>query len=221
MVAPNSPDVVVRASGVRKSYSRGSEVVQALRGADLCLRRGELVGLAGPSGSGKSTLLAVLCGWEQPDAGSVEHPGQGRPAAMLPWSALALVPQTLGLLEDLTVAENVGLSARLGGSPRRERAHRDALLSGLGLAHLRARLPKTTSVGEQQRTAIARALFGEPALILADEPTAHQDRGWGQVVLDALRARADAGSALLLVSHDAQTLESCDRVLTMVDGTVH
>ncbi|MCW2495553.1 ATP-binding cassette domain-containing protein [Jatrophihabitans sp.] len=212
---------VVVASGVHKAFHRGAETVHALRGASLDVRAGEIVGLAGASGSGKSTLLAVLCGWEAPDEGTVAHADAAVPAAALPWESLALVPQTLGLLEDLTVRENVELSARLRGRRHRpDRERSDGLLDRLGLTHLARRLPKTTSVGEQQRTAIARALYAEPTLLLADEPTAHQDHGWAQAVLDALRAQADAGGALLVVSHDPQTLDSCDRVLTMVDGTL-
>jgi putative ABC transport system ATP-binding protein len=215
----NPPGAVVTgAAGLTKAYLRGHEYVQALRGTDLSVRTGELVGISGASGSGKSTLLAVLCGWETPDSGLVEH--VAGPVAGLPWSALALVPQTLGLLEDLTVIENVLLGARLARPPRRERDRAETLLAELGLSHLAQRFPKQTSVGEQQRTAIARALLLRPALLLADEPTAHQDRGWGQAVLDALRRLADEGGAVLIVSHDETTLAFCDRHLTMTDGVL-
>ena len=88
----------------------------------------------------------------------------------------------------------------------------------LGLVHLGERNPKAVSVGEQQRTAMARALYLRPRLLLADEPTAHQDRGWGQAVLDAMRDHADTGAAIVVVSHDPQTLEFCDRVQIMTDG---
>jgi putative ABC transport system ATP-binding protein len=178
------------------------------------------LGISGASGSGKSTLLAVLCGWEQPEAGTVTHPGG--PVGDLPWSELALVPQTLGLLEDLTVAENIKLGGRL--APRRDRRDDDErardLMERLGLRHLAARFPKAVSVGEQQRTAMARGLYLRPRLLLADEPTAHQDRGWGQAVLDAMRDHADTGAAMIVVSHDPQTLDFCDRVLIMVDGVL-
>jgi ABC-type lipoprotein export system ATPase subunit len=211
-------DVVVDGADLVKSFRRGSETVQALRGAGLTVRGGEMLGISGASGSGKSTLLAVLCGWEQPESGTVTHPGG--PVADLPWSELALVPQTLGLLEDLTVAENIKLGGRL--APRRERRIDDdrarELMDRLGLRHLAARFPKAVSVGEQQRTAMARGLYLRPRLLLADEPTAHQDRGWGQAVLDAMRDHADSGAAMIVVSHDPQTLDFCDRVLIMVDG---
>jgi putative ABC transport system ATP-binding protein len=106
--------VVVEVLGLRKSYRRGPEEVQALRQADLILRAGELVALVGPSGSGKTTLLNVLCGWEQPDGGQLSWlstPGRQK----LPWSEVAIVPQDLGLVNELTVAENVELPLWLAG----------------------------------------------------------------------------------------------------------
>jgi ABC-type lipoprotein export system ATPase subunit len=216
-------DVVIDGSELVKSFRRGAEIVHALRGAALTVRAGEMLGISGASGSGKSTLLAVLCGWEQPESGTVVHPGG--PVADLPWSELALVPQTLGLLEDLTVEENIKLGGRLAPRQDRRNAKDDAgraheLMDRLGLRHLAARFPKAVSVGEQQRTAMARALYLRPRLLLADEPTAHQDRGWGQAVLDAMRDHADTGGGMIVVSHDPQTLDFCDRVLIMVDGVL-
>jgi putative ABC transport system ATP-binding protein len=209
---------VIRARGLHKTYQRGSETVHALRGADIEVLAGEIVGISGASGSGKSTLLAVMCGWEHAEAGSVEHVGGA--VDELGWSQLALVPQTLGLLEDLTVRENIELGGRLA-RPRRDDADRaNELMTRLGLEHLEARFPAEISVGERQRTAMARGLYLRPALLLADEPTAHQDAGWGQAVLDAMRAHSDAGAAVLMVSHDQQSLDFCDRRLTMIDGTL-
>jgi putative ABC transport system ATP-binding protein len=208
--------VVTRARGIVKTFRRGSEVVRALRGADLEIFAGEVVGISGASGSGKSTMLAVLCGWECPDSGEVSH-ADGEPAGLL-WSSLALVPQTLGLLHDLTVRENIELPGRLRSGPRPERARADELMARLGLAHLQDRSPPATSVGEQQRTALARALYLRPALTLADEPTAHQDAGFAGRVLATIRRHADAGAAFLIVSHDRLALDACDRVLTMRDG---
>jgi putative ABC transport system ATP-binding protein len=211
-------DVVTRAEGVVKTFKRGAETVHALRGADVEVRAGEVVGVSGASGSGKSTLLAVLCGWEDPEAGSVTHV-DGR-VARLRWSSLAIVPQTLGLLHDLTVRENIELSGRLTRKRKREPGRADELMDKLGLTHLAGRYPNQTSVGEQQRTSMARGLYLRPALTLADEPTAHQDAGFGQRVLDTIRDHANSGGAFLIVSHDTQTLDACDRVLTMRDGTL-
>ena len=215
--APPGP-VVTRAHDVVKTFKRGSETVHALRGAGIEVRAGEVLGVSGASGSGKSTLLAVLCGWETPESGDVMHiDGQ---VARLKWSSLAIVPQTLGLLHDLTVVENIELSGRLTRKRKREPGRAAELMDKLGLTHLATRYPTQTSVGEQQRTAIARGLYLRPALTLADEPTAHQDAGFGQRVLDTIRDHANTGGAFLIVSHDRQTLEACDRVLAMRDGTL-
>jgi putative ABC transport system ATP-binding protein len=212
------PGVVTRARDVAKTFKRGTETVHALRGADIEVRAGEILGVSGASGSGKSTLLAVLCGWEVPESGEVTHI-DGR-VARLAWSSLAIVPQTLGLLHDLTVRENIELSGRLARKRKPEPGRAEELMERLGLTHLAGRYPNQTSVGEQQRTSIARGLYLRPALTLADEPTAHQDAGFGQRVLDTVRDHANTGGAFLIVSHDKQTLDFCDRVLTMRDGTL-
>ncbi len=209
---------VVRGLELDKSFRRGSEIVHALRGVDIAVHPGEIVGVSGASGSGKSTLLAVLCGWEPPDSGSVEHAGGS--AAALPWSELALVPQTLGLLEDLTVAENVLLPARLTRQAGAHRARAQQLMTEIGIDALGDRFPSQISLGEQQRTSIARALLLRPRLLLADEPTAHQDHGLAERVLRCLRKHADAGGACVLVSHHRQALDHTDRLLSMVDGTL-
>lgn len=210
--------VVVRASGLTKSFRRGAETVHALRGVDLTVAEGEIVGISGASGSGKSTLLAVLCGWEEPDDGTVEHAGGA--AIALPWSELALVPQTLGLLEDLPIRENVLLPARLLKRTEEYAERADALMTLFGTDHLADRFPEQVSLGEQQRTAIARALLLRPRLLLADEPTAHQDHGWGGVVLDCLREHAEAGGSCVLVSHHQHALDHADRLLSMTDGMI-
>ena len=215
----NSADgVVARGRALVKTFQRGSETVHALRGADIEVRAGEMLGVSGASGSGKSTMLAVLCGWEEPDAGDVGH--LHGVAADLTWSSLALVPQTLGLLQDLTVRENIELPGRLARPRRNENGRADELMELFGLSHLADRDTSAISVGEQQRTALARGLFLRPALMLADEPTAHQDAGFARRVLAAIRTHAEAGGAFVIVSHDQLALDACDRVLTMRDGTL-
>jgi putative ABC transport system ATP-binding protein len=209
---------VVRARGLTKSFRRDAETVHALRGVDICVRPGEIVGVSGASGSGKSTLLAVLCGWERPDAGTLEH--AGGQALTLPWAELALVPQTLGLLEDLPVSENVLLPARLIRRAREHAERAAQLMARLRIDQLADRFPAQISQGEQQRTSVARALLLRPRLVLADEPTAHQDHGLAEVVLACLREHADEGGACVLVSHHRHALEHADRVLSMVDGAL-
>lgn len=215
-----SAAALVAGLGVTKSFRRGAEEVHALRSVDFVLRPGELVALVGPSGSGKSTLLNVLCGWEDPDAGGLDWRGElaGRAAAAFGWAELALVPQALGLLADLTLAENVlmpaRLSRRLGEFGERGRA----LMELFGVAHLGARYPRQASLGEQQRCAVARAVLLRPALLLADEPTAHQDAGWTRILFTAFRELVSNGSVCLIATHDPDTWEYADRVLVMQDG---
>jgi putative ABC transport system ATP-binding protein len=212
-------DAVITCSRVRRVFRRGSEDVMALDGVDLELRRGELVALVGRSGSGKTTLLNVLCGWEPTDSGSVTWGHTSTPVANVPWGGIALIPQSPGLLEDLTATENVALPCKLRGDAR---ALTDiavvGVLEALGLGELAERFPSEMSLGEQQRTSVARALVLGPELLLADEPTAHQDARSMDRVLHAIRSVVDLGKACLVASHSAEVLEAADRVVEMRDG---
>jgi ABC-type lipoprotein export system ATPase subunit len=209
---------LLEARGLDKRYRRGAERVHAVAGVDLALYPGELVALVGPSGSGKSSLLGLLAGWEPPDAGELTWaPAAGRAPG---WSELATVPQVLGLLEDLTVRENVALPVRLRLGRRRAGEGRTEELLGLfGLAELADRSPSETSLGQQQRAAVARALVLTPQLVLADEPSAHQDAAWVHDVFAALRQVVhDRGAACLVATHDPDALQFADRVLHLADG---
>ena len=209
---------LLEARGLDKTYRRGAERVHALRGVDLALYPGELVALVGPSGSGKSSLLGVLAGWEPPDAGQLTWAASGRGAPE--WAELATVPQALGLLDDLSVRENVALPVRLSLGRRRATEGRTEELLGLfGLAELADRSPSETSLGQQQRAAVARALVLTPQLVLADEPSAHQDAAWVHDVFAALRQVVhDRGAACLVATHDPDALRFADRVLHLADG---
>ncbi len=217
---------LVAVEGVEKRYRRGSEDVHALRGVRFDLYPGELVALIGRSGSGKTTLLSILCGWERADAGMVRWTDDRQvPSAVRAWSQLAVVPQRLGLIEELTVRENVSLPLRLGlkhrgsdSAPRHEDV--DALLDELGLKQFANRSPTETSIGEQQRTAIARAAVLSPALLLADEPTGHQDEQWAKGVLRVIHRAAERGACCLIATHNEEALRFADRVLQITDGTV-
>jgi putative ABC transport system ATP-binding protein len=206
-----------------KTFRRGTEPVHALAGVDLAVAAGELVALVGPSGSGKSTLLALLCGWETADSGTLRYQGPlaGRRPETLGWPELALVPQALGLVPDLSLADNVLLPARLRGATAEGEARARDLLADFGLSHLADRYPHQASLGEQQRVAVARALLLRPAVLLADEPTAHQDRASADRLLDAFAALASEGSAVLVATHDEVAWARADRVLSMRDGVVH
>ena len=211
---------------VSKTFRRGPEEVHALRDVTISLGSGEVVALLGPSGSGKSTLLNVLAGWERPDAGQLSWRAGGEvlPMADRPWSDVAILPQTLGLFDELSIRENIDLPLRLRPSlvEDRDRAtgRVDGLLRLLGLDQLAARLPAEVSIGEQQRAALARALVVRPRLLLADEPTGHQDEAWAKIVFKTLSLVAGKGTTCLLATHNAEAIAIADRVLSIRDGTV-
>ncbi len=209
----------VTVTSVSKAYHRGAEVVTALEDVSLRLDAGDLLAVSGPSGSGKTTLLNVLAGWEEPDHGQVRWAGDVDPREPH-WSALAIAPQRLGLLSELTVGENVELPLRLGGGAGDEVA-RDRLAAALelfGLGALSHRMPEEVSLGEQQRTALARALVVGPRVLLADEPTGNQDAGWASGVIQGLRAAQRDGTAVLVATHDEEVIAQADRRLTLRDG---
>ena len=215
--------VVVAARGLVKVYGQGHAAVRVLDGLDLDLQAGELVAVTGRSGSGKSTLLNVIGALDRVDAGRIEVGGvrvdraSERELAPLRRDRIGFVFQSFHLLPELTGLENVLLPTRLNGRrPSGERALE--LVTQLGLGAAAERLPVVLSGGEQQRLAIARALVNEPQLVLADEPTGNLDAESGRDVLELLRAIADAGRAVLLVTHEDEATRRADRVLRLVDG---
>ncbi|HEY7197201.1 MAG TPA: ATP-binding cassette domain-containing protein [Gaiellaceae bacterium] len=217
----SSPDErpLVVVGGVTKTYRRGPELIHALDGVDLRLEAGRLIGLMGRSGSGKTTLLTVLAGWESPDSGAIAWDGEeGRVLADLPWADVAILPQKFGLMEELTVRENVEYPARLAGRLEEFRPRVEALLSSLGLAEFADRPPHETSVGQQQRSALARALVLRPRLVLADEPSGHQDAGWAHEVFRVLQGAAVEGTCCLVATHNEEIQPYLDIVHTMANG---
>lgn len=205
---------VLRLSEVDKTYGDGVEAVHALRRVSLEARAGEVVGLVGRSGSGKTTLLNIAAGWEVPDAGTIDAPGDGAAG----WSDIAMMPQRLGLMEELSALENVEYPARMAGVLDERRALIDDLMVALGLTALETRYPKETSLGEQQRIALARALVLRPRLLIADEPTGHQDAGWAARIMWILREAAGAGSCCVIATHDRELIDQLDRGFAMSDG---
>jgi ABC-type lipoprotein export system ATPase subunit len=211
---------LLEAWDLAKSYRRGPEEIHALVGAELRVDAGEVIALVGPSGSGKTTLLAVLAGWEPPDRGRIAWRGHtmDRPAD-LAWDEVAIVPQTLGLMDELTVRENIGFPLRLDGASAQAATERvDALLARFGLTALADRLPSEGSLGEQQRAALARSLVRAPSLLMADEPTGHQDVVWARAVLQTLSDAASDGTACLVATHHKAVASYADRVLAITDG---
>ena len=216
--ATRQPRAALVVEGLTKAYRRGAETVHALRGVDLSVPAGQLMVLLGRSGSGKTTLLNCVAGWETPDRGVVRLPRAA--GAVTDWQQVAVVPQRFGLLPELTLAENVALPARLAHLPDPAAAARELLLA-LEVDRLADRLPDEVSLGEQQRTALARALVVRPRLLLADEPTGRLDEelsGRVLVVLGQLCGEHD--TAALIASHDPVAVDHASRVVQLHDGRV-
>ena len=188
---------LVRCVGAARTYGRGARATVALQPATCEVRPGDSIALVGPSGSGKSTLLHLMAGLDEPTLGTVSWPAIGSSVALRP-GPVATIFQGPSLLPPLTVAENVALPLILDGRGGEEalRLARTSL-EMLDLLELAEKLPEEISGGQAQRVAVARALAGEPRLILADEPTGQLDRASGAAVLDALLAAAEhAGQEL-------------------------
>lgn len=222
------------AVGLEKSYQKGKTAVPVLRGVDLEVGRGELVAVVGSSGSGKSTLLHVLGLLDGPDAGSVLLDGgriDNRPDRQrdgLRNRTFGFIFQFYHLLPELTALENVmmpclirhGVLSYLG---RRQAVRREAraLLERVGLGHRLEHHPSELSGGEMQRAAIARALAGDPAIVLADEPTGNLDAATGQTVLELLRdLNRERGLTMIMVTHDVQIAQQADRIVRLAEGRV-
>jgi ABC-type lipoprotein export system ATPase subunit len=217
---------LVWARGLVKSYGEGRAAVRVLDGADLEVARGEFVAVVGRSGSGKSTLLHLLGGLDRADAGTIEvagmrlHELDERGLTAIRRREVGFVFQAFHLLPELTGVENVLLPAQLARDGIEAAPRARELLERLGLTAVARRLPTTLSGGEQQRLAIARALVNDPALVLADEPTGNLDEESGAAVLDLLRRAADAGRAVVLVTHDRAATALADRVLRLQAGVL-
>ena len=220
---------VVRARAVTKTFGTGRAARTVLRGADLDVAPGELVAVVGRSGSGKSTLLHVLAGLDRADSGTIEIAGvrvdgaRERDVTALRARSIGFVFQFFHLVPELTGEENVLLPTRVGAGLRRTspngslgRAH--ALIDRLDLRDVAASLPHELSGGEQQRFAIARALVNDPPVVLADEPIGNLDPASGAVVLSLLRAVADEGRAVAMVTHQPEAAAIADRVVRLEDG---
>jgi ABC-type lipoprotein export system ATPase subunit len=205
---------VLVVAGVSHGYGDGADRVQALTDVSLTVAEGEVVCVAGPSGSGKTALCHLVAGLETPDTGSVTVAGTST-AEVGDWSLVAVVPQQHGLLAELSVEQNVALPAMRASNGRDGATD---LLAALDLGELAGRAAAETSLGEQQRTAIARALVLAARVLVLDEPTGHQDDGHVEQVLAAVRAAAAAGSAVLVASHDDRVLEAADRVVRLAEG---
>ena len=212
-------------AALHKRYDSDGVAVDALRGADISLSRGELVALMGPSGCGKSTLLHLLGGLDTPTRGTVSLDGidlsslDDRGRTLLRRQRIGIVFQFFNLVPVLTAAENVALPGVIDGTPSPERVRE--LLETVGLADRADHLPSRLSGGEQQRVAIARALLHEPDVLLADEPTGNLDRRSGAEVMNLIqRTNAEHGQTTLVVTHDPHIAATANRVVLLRDGIV-
>jgi putative ABC transport system ATP-binding protein len=220
--------LAVEVRRLTKIFGAGDARVEALRGIDLEVKRGEFVAVMGPSGSGKSTLLHLIGGLDSPSGGSI-HVGDQDLArlddnqlTLLRRRRIGFVFQAFNLLDVLTAAENVALPLLVDGMPEREAQAR--ALETLELVELTKRtghLPSQLSGGEQQRVAIARALVTGPLLLLADEPTGNLDSGNSDQIMTLLRSLVDdRKQTILMVTHNARHAAMADRILYLRDGLV-
>lgn len=217
---------VLRLVGVKRAYRLGDAVLEVLKGVELSLAEGEIVGLIGPSGSGKSSLLHAAGLLEHPTEGKVIVAGRDcsrlndRERTRLRLNDIGFVYQFHHLLNEFNALDNVALPAMIAGQSRAEARRRaGALLDHLGLAARADHQPGQLSGGEQQRVAIARALANEPRLVLADEPTGNLDPETSTSVFQALRDLSRrTGVAVLIATHNLDLARSMDRVLALRDG---
>ena len=213
--------------GVSKHYGSGDARTVALADVSLDVARGEMVAVMGTSGSGKSTLLAIAGALLEPDAGEVTIAGRplkgmrARARAQVRREEIGFVFQDFNLIPSLTVLENVALPLDLGGAEQSSaRAEARRALAAVGIRERSKGYPDELSGGQRQRVAIARATVGNRQLLLADEPTGALDSVTGDVVLGSLRSRADAGAAVVLVTHDARHAAWADRIIYLADGRI-
>jgi ABC-type lipoprotein export system ATPase subunit len=209
-----------------KLYASPGGAVHAVDDLSISVAAREFVAIFGPSGSGKTTLLLLAAGLLRADSGTVRFAGEDlarmskRDLLAYRRDKLGFVFQGFNLVAGLTAEENAAMPLMLRGTPHRKaRARARSLLDDVGLARRARHTPEELSGGERQRLAIARALVGEPKLVLADEPTGNLDSATGDGVLELLAALLrEHGAAIVLVSHDARVADRADRVLAMRDG---
>ncbi len=219
---------IVRVMGVRKSFRMGSVEVEALRGIDLEIMRGEYVSIMGPSGSGKSTLFNMIGGLDKPTSGKVfidEVDVAQLDAYELAWlrnRKIGYIFQTFNLIQVMTALENVTLPMIFGGAGNDEAVERGLrLLRLVGLDQRFDHKPQELSGGQQQRVAIARSLANAPAIILADEPTGNLDLSTGEEIISLLKTLSrEQGVTVITATHDYKMLNVSDRVVWIVDGRI-
>jgi len=220
-------DTLLSLKNVSKVFTTDEVETHALSGVELEIRKGEYVSIAGPSGCGKSTLLSILGLLDSPTAGSYRLKGDPVEGLKLAQRArirnreIGFIFQSFNLIGDLTVFENVELplTYRPGVASARK-ARVSSALERVGMAHRAKHLPSQLSGGQQQRVAVARALVGEPSILLADEPTGNLDSRNGEAVMELLRELHRGGATICMVTHDPRFARFADRTVQLFDGRV-
>jgi putative ABC transport system ATP-binding protein len=222
-----SPQSLIRLEGLTKIFSTDEVETHALAGVHLDIAKGEYVAITGPSGCGKSTLLSIL--------GLLDSPSEGRyilnntpvenlslaDRARIRNREVGFIFQSFNLIGDLTVYENVELPLTYRGMKASERKQRvQGALERVGMSHRAKHLPSQLSGGQQQRVAVARALVGEPSILLADEPTGNLDSKNGEAVMELLRELHRGGATICMVTHDPRFARHADRTIHLFDGRV-
>ncbi len=219
---------MIHIEAIHKTYQSGDTAVHALRGVSLMIKPGEFLAIAGPSGSGKSTLLNIAGCLDSPDTGTIRINNQDIHGLNVAGRAtyrrehLGFIFQSFNLVPVMTAYENVALPLELLGQPAgeiRERTMR--ILAEVGLEGMEHRRPSRLSGGQQQRVAIARALIKEPAIVLADEPTANLDSTTGESVLQLMRQlNEERHTTFLFSTHDPKVMEYSRRLVQLQDGEI-
>jgi len=218
---------LIRLEGVKKVFFTDEMETHALAGVHLEIRPGEYISIAGPSGCGKSTLLSILGLLDTPTDGSYVLNGKNVENLKLSERArirnreIGFIFQAFNLIGDLTVYENVELPLTYRGMGSAERKTRvQKALERVGMAHRMKHYPAQLSGGQQQRVAVARALVGDPLILLADEPTGNLDSKNGQAVMDLLKELHAGGATICMVTHDPRYAELADRTIHLFDGRI-
>ena len=219
-------DTIIRTENVKKRYITGEEVLWALKGIDLDIRRGEFISIMGPSGSGKSTFFNQIGALDVPTEGRVLFEGQSvfdmseRQQAWFRCNRIGYIFQTFNLIQVMTALQNVTLPMVFQGTGKEEAARRGtAILERVGLGHRIHHKPFELSGGQQQRVAVARALANTPSVVLADEPTGNLDTQTGTEIIELLKQLNDENGVTVVCStHDPKMLRRSDRICWMLDG---
>ncbi|MCF8146155.1 MAG: ABC transporter ATP-binding protein [Deltaproteobacteria bacterium] len=219
---------IVKCNGVKKTYQQGKVEVKALRGIDMEVEKGEFIAIAGPSGSGKTTVLNLIGGLDDVSQGKIVVDGQditrlkSSQLADMRLHKIGFIFQSYNLIPVLSAIENVEFIMMLQGIPSSERLKRSrAILRDVDLEDLMTRRPAEMSGGQQQRVAVARAIVSEPAIVLADEPTANLDSKTGEKLLDLMKKlNENNGITFVFSTHDKMVMERAQRIILLKDGTV-